>query len=75
MLNICFSDTACRRLKEASDEGYLIASETACIPDDLSIGDISNVKNFVSRKDVLDALYRDEAYVCLLYTSYQEPMA
>lgn len=63
MLNICFSDTACRRLKEASDEGYLIASETACIPDDLSIGDISNVKNFVSRKDVLDALYRDEAYV------------
>ena len=63
MLNICFSDTACLRLQEATDEGYLIASETVCIPDDLSIGDISNVKSFASRREILSALYRDDAYV------------
>lgn len=63
MLNICFSDTACCRLQEATDEDYLIASETVCIPDDLSLGDISNVKSFETRREILSALYQDDGYV------------
>lgn len=49
MLNICFSEEVKNTLQCAIQDGYLIASDTVCIPDDLSLGDISNIKKIESR--------------------------
>ena len=49
MLNICFSEEVKNTLQCAIQDGYLIASDTVCIPDDLSLGDISNIKRIESR--------------------------
>ena len=57
MLNICFSEQAMAVLKEAVQAGYLIESEVVCIPDDLSLGDISNIKNTNTRLPVLKSLH------------------
>ncbi len=61
MLNVCFSENALDTLRQAVQAGYLIQSETVCIPDDLSLGDISNPKNIETRRSVLKALYGDAA--------------
>ncbi len=49
MLNICFSEEVKNTLQCDIQDGYLIASDTVCIPDDLSLGDISNIKRIESR--------------------------
>ncbi len=59
MVNVCFSKSAFRVLQQAVEMGYLISSETVCIPDDLSLGDISNLKRLDTRKSVLQNLDSD----------------
>lgn len=53
MLNICFSESAMGSLKYAVSTGKLEPSKVVCIPDDLSQGDISNIKDIKSREDIL----------------------
>ncbi|MGV8983165.1 DUF1835 domain-containing protein [Clostridium sp.] len=38
-------------------------SKVICIPDDLSVGNISNIKDFISRKDTLASLIGDDRYI------------
>ncbi|MDD6237253.1 MAG: DUF1835 domain-containing protein [Clostridiales bacterium] len=49
MLNVCFSEEVKNTLQCAIQDGYLINSDTVCIPDDLSFGDISNIKKMETR--------------------------
>lgn len=63
MLNICFSESANGILEQAVHEGYLIESKTVCIPDDLSLGDISNPKNWDTRRKTMLDLYLDQEYI------------
>lgn len=63
MLNVCFSESAHGILTHAVHDGYLIDSKTVCIPDDLSLGDISNPRNLDTRMKILLALYSDREYV------------
>lgn len=64
MLNICFSESAMGSIKFAFHKYAAdYHSNVICIPDDLSIGNISNVRDFNSRKDTLVSLFGDEKYV------------
>jgi len=64
MLNVCFSESAMGTLKFAFHK-YVHDHQfkVICIPDDLSVGNIDNIKDFASRKNTLVTLFGDEKYV------------
>lgn len=70
MLNICFSETAYISLTQAVKDGFLIESDTVCLADDLSLGNISSVKSFETRKDLLAILYHSGSYADTVCRNY-----
>lgn len=63
MLNVCFSESAMNGLKFAIYRDVLRYSQIICLPDDLSIGDISDVRDFNKRRGVLTSLISNEKYI------------
>lgn len=60
MLHICFDDSAYCTIRHAMKLGLIEKENVLLFYDDLSVGDISNCREYKSRKDVIHSMYDDE---------------
>lgn len=73
MINVCFSNIAYHNIRYSIATEQLHFQKVICIPDDLSMGDISDIHNFYVRKPTLIQIFHDDRFVDnICKTLYQE---
>lgn len=73
MISVCFSNIAYYNIRYGIATEQLHFQKVICIPDDLSMGNISNIQNFYVRKPILIQIFADDRFVdSICETLYQE---
>ena len=62
MLHICFGDSEYCSIRHAMELGVIEKEDVVCFDDDLSVGDISNCREYEGREEVIrNICYNDIA--------------